>query len=111
MATKKWQLKGRQRNETVCTKQKRENLQPGVKKIWWGENILNMTPSLVGLKYKPCLTWNRMYQSLQTAWVRNKGYKEKKTKMGWVPSHISRVYFHVTCLINPACMSFPGLSF
>ena len=32
MATRKWQLKGRQRNETVCTKQKkRENLQPGVK--------------------------------------------------------------------------------
>lgn len=48
------------------------------KKFWWGKNILNMTPSLLGLKYKPCLTWNRMYQSLQTAWVRNKGHKEKK---------------------------------
>ena len=31
MAIKKWQLPGRQRNETVCTKQKRENSQPGVK--------------------------------------------------------------------------------
>ena len=70
-----------------------------------------MTPSLFDLKYKPYLTWNRMYQSLQTAWVRNKGYKEKKTKMGWIPSHISGGYFHVTCLINLAFMSFPSLSF
>ena len=53
MAVKKRQLKGKQRNKKSQSKIKpRNTLQPGVK-IVGGKNTPIMTPSLVGLRYKP----------------------------------------------------------
>lgn len=90
---------------------KKENPQPGVKNFGGGKTfstwpfpclVSNTSPVWHGTE---CISLCRLL-----GWE-TKDIKRKKTKMGWVPSHISGGYFHVTCLLNPACMSFPGLSF
>ena len=64
----------------------------------------------------PCLTWGRKNQVLGSVWGTKDIERKAWNRVGpllWGsvhPSHL-RSIFHVTCLINPACASFPGLSF
>ena len=77
-----------------------------------GKNMLSNPLSLIGPAYTCSLTWGKTNWTPRTAWGREQGYKKKNLKGGHHSygvsplSHLRSVFFHVTCLINPAWVRF-----
>lgn len=78
IVVKNLQLKGRQRNEKACKK----NRTKGKSTAWsFGrKNIPNKPFSLIGLAYTRSLTWGEIHWTPRTAWGKEQGYKKKNLK-------------------------------
>lgn len=76
VAVKKQQLKGRQRSLKAHEKQNKGNT---YSQELQQENMPNTPPSLVGLRYKPCLTRAKQIRHGRLLWGGNKDIKEKLT--------------------------------
>ena len=80
--------------------------------LHWQASSLTLVPP----GKHPALTWGRK-KSGSGICFGDKGHRKESLKQDGItymrvspPSHL-RSIFHVTCLINPACVSFHGLSF